>query len=152
MTVAKTSQRKETPELSAPLQDANETESQTASRKRRERTVTRKNAAPLAESTPLNALTPVSPETGHTDIRPRKRLSKAFSRPLDKKIKKETLVRDRFTFPEVEYAQLARLKKRLSEQEVSVKKSELVRAGLMLLSTLDDDELRALLSKVPSVG
>lgn len=82
----------------------------------------------------------------------RKRLSKAFSRPLDKKLKKETLVRDRFTFPEAEYAQLALMKKRLSNQEISVKKSQLVRAGLILLSALDDDNLKAIVQKLPAAG
>ena len=58
-------------------------------------------------------------------------------------------MRERFTLPEVEYAQLAVLKKRMSDRDVSVKKSELVRAGLMLVSALDDNSLQALLAKVP---
>lgn len=94
----------------------------------------------------------LAPETQHPSARIRTRLSKAFSRPLDKQLKKIRLVRDRFTFPEMEYEQLVVLKKRLSDQEIMVKKSQLVRAGLMLLAHLDDEELKNLLAKVPPAG
>ena len=98
------------------------------------------------------ALIPNAPEAKKTGAIKRKRLSKAFSRPLDKKIKKTKLVRERFTLLDVEYAQLEVLKQRLSDQGVSVKKSELMRAGLLLLVALDDVDLPGVLSKVPSVG
>lgn len=100
------------------------------------------------ETTPSSPLVPVAPETRSPDANTRKRLSKAFSRPLDKKLKKETLVRERFTIPEAEYVQFARLKKRLLNQEIAVKKSELLRAGLILLSALDDEKLKDALTKV----
>jgi hypothetical protein len=96
-------------------------------------------------------LTAIAPESKKSSADMRTRLSKAFSRPLDKKLKKETLIRDSFTFPKVEYAQLSLLKKRLSEQGNAVKKSELIRAGLMLLSVLDDSNLKSILAKVPSL-
>ncbi len=98
------------------------------------------------------ALVPNAPETKKTGAAKRKRLSKAFSRPLDKKIKKAKLVRERFTLLDVEYAQLAVLKQRMSDQGISVKKSELMRAGLLLLVALDDPALNEILSKLPTVG
>lgn len=79
----------------------------------------------------------------------RKRLAKAFSRPLDKMRKKEAWVRDRFTLPKSEYEQLAVLKKRLSERGFAVKKSELVRAGLRMISWLDDEALHAAIAELP---
>lgn len=103
-----------------------------------------------ADSQP--ALVAQAPEAKKAGAGKRQRLSKAFSRPLDKKLRKAALVRERFTLPEIEYDQLAVLKKRLSERGISTKKSELVRAGLMLLAALDDDELQALLAKVPSLN
>lgn len=104
---------------------------------------------PLADSTPALAVTP-EPVTPHAPRR--KRLAKAFERPLDKGLKKKAaLVRDRFTFPEDEYAQLVRLKKQLDTLGVKVKKSELVRAGLLLLSSRSDEELKALLAGIPAV-
>lgn len=82
----------------------------------------------------------------------RKRLSKAFPRPLDKKIGPLGLVRDSFVFPEIEHAHLMDLKHRLVAEGVDIKKSELVRAGLVLLASLDDDEMKRLLALVPRVG
>jgi hypothetical protein len=90
-----------------------------------------------------------APEAKKAGVSKRQRLSKAFSRPLDKKLRKTALVRERFTLPEIEYAQLAVLKKRLSDRGTSAKKSELVRAGLLLIAALDDNALQALLAKVP---
>ena len=102
-----------------------------------------------SERASKHALSAPAPEAKKAGTGKRQRLSKAFSRPLEKKLRKAALVRERFTLPEVEYAQLAVLKKRMSDRDVSVKKSELVRAGLMLVSALDDNSLQALLAKVP---
>ena len=106
---------------------------------------------PPVEVASTKTLVPGAPEAKKIGSSKRKRLSKAFSRPLDKKIKKAMLVRDRFVFPEGEYVQLAEMKKRLSEQGMHVKKSELLRAGFMLLSALDEDALKDFLLKVPGV-
>ena len=62
------------------------------------------------------------------------------------------LVRDRFTFTENEYEQLSLLKKRLADQRVISKKSELVRAALALFANLDDTELKEALARIPSIG
>lgn len=76
----------------------------------------------------------------------RKRLAKAFPRPLDKKLKEVEQVREKFTLLADESAQLVALKQRLAVQGVSVKKSELLRAGLLLVAALDDSELQAALA------
>jgi hypothetical protein len=55
-------------------------------------------------------------------------------RPLIEKPKKPKLVRDSFTMPKDEYEQIAALKLSLAKQGRPVKKSELLRAGLLLLS------------------
>jgi PAB1-binding protein PBP1 len=114
--------------------------------------VTKKPAVRVpSEPATIKTLVPGAPEAKKAGTNKRKRLSKAFSRPLDKKIKEAMLVRERFVFPEDEYAQLAEMKKRLSEQGMDVKKSALLRAGFMLLSALDEDALKEILSRVPSV-
>ena len=97
------------------------------------------------------ALIPGAPEARKA-VATKRRLSKAFSRPLDKKLKPAQPVRERFTLLDVEYAQLAVLKKRLADQGVAAKKSDFVRAGLALVSVLDDAQLLALLAKVPPLG
>lgn len=64
------------------------------------------------------------------------------------KTAKVKLVRDTFTFPQTDYEQLGLLKKRAIKLGQDTKKSELVRAGLALLSQLDDTALMAALSGV----
>jgi hypothetical protein len=60
--------------------------------------------------------------------------------------KKIKLVRDSFKFPPEEYAVFAELKRRCAEAGREVKKSELVRAGLMTLKALSDKELIEMLN------
>ena len=64
------------------------------------------------------------------------KLSKKADKP--KKIK---MVRDSFTMPVNEYSQFAALKRKCQLVGVHVKKSELLRAGLLCLSKLSDPEL-----------
>ncbi|RFC39101.1 MAG: hypothetical protein DID90_2727552516 [Candidatus Nitrotoga sp. LAW] len=64
------------------------------------------------------------------------KLSKKADKP--KKIK---MVRDSFTMPVNEYSQFAALKRKCQLVGVYVKKSELLRAGLLCLSKLSDPEL-----------
>ena len=64
------------------------------------------------------------------------------------KIKME---RDSFTMPKEEYAQIATLKKRMETVGKPVKKSELLRAGLKLLSGLEDAALQAALATIPTI-
>ena len=98
---------------------------------------------------------PVQLDAVSSEIKPasgkRKRLSKAFSRPLEKKLKQQTLVRDRFIFPENEYEQLSGLKKKAASLGRPVKKSELVRAGIRLLDALGEKELLAVLDQIPTL-
>lgn len=71
---------------------------------------------------------------------------KATDKPV--KIKME---RDSFTMPKDEYAQIAELKKRLERAGQPAKKSELLRAGLALLSKMDDAALAASLAAIPTI-
>lgn len=69
----------------------------------------------------------------------------------DAKSKKPKLVRDSFTIPKDEYEGIDALKLRAAMQGQLTKKSELLRAGLKLLSTLDDKQLLVALEAVPSI-
>lgn len=51
------------------------------------------------------------------------------------------MVRDSFTMPESDYVKLAELKQKCLEAGVHVKKSELMRAGLLRLSKLNKTAL-----------
>jgi hypothetical protein len=71
--------------------------------------------------------------------------------PKPAKGKRPKLVRDSFTMPEDEYAQIAALKKRMAGLGGDVKKSELLRAGLGLLAALQNKELAAVMAGVERV-
>jgi len=65
--------------------------------------------------------------------------------------KKPKLVRDSFTIPKAEYAAIETLKTRAIGLGTSVKKSELLRAGLMLLQALNDAGFKNALAAVPAL-
>jgi hypothetical protein len=65
--------------------------------------------------------------------------------------KKPKLVRDSFTIPKTEFAAIDTLKNRAIALGTSVKKSELLRAGLMVLQGLNDAAYKAALSAVPTL-
>lgn len=67
------------------------------------------------------------------------------------KTSKVKMERDSFTMPKEEYAQIATLKKRLESLGKPVKKSELLRAGLKLLSAMDDANLKTTMATVPTI-
>lgn len=67
------------------------------------------------------------------------------------KAKKPRLVRDGYTMPEAEHEEIAVLKKRLQKAGVAAKKSEILRAGLLLLVAQSDDALSAALAKVEKI-
>ena len=67
------------------------------------------------------------------------------------KEKKPKLVRDSFTIPKAEYTVLADLKQRAGKLGSSVKKSELLRAGIKALAAMADSALVAALKAVPAV-
>jgi hypothetical protein len=69
----------------------------------------------------------------------------------DKRAKKEKVVRDSFTMPKSDYDKIAALKQKCLEAGVSVKKSEILRAGLVLLESAALKRLLAAVSAVEQV-
>lgn len=67
------------------------------------------------------------------------------------KLPKLKMERDSFTMPKTEYAQFAVLKDRLLKLGQPVKKSELLRAGIMQLAAMTDAALKAAMAKVPTI-
>jgi hypothetical protein len=68
-----------------------------------------------------------------------------------KTAKKPKLVRDSFTMPKDEYLAIETLKQRATRLQRTTKKSELLRAGIMALSAMDDKGFAAILAKVPAL-
>ena len=65
--------------------------------------------------------------------------------------RKPKLVRDSFTIPKTEYAAIDQLKTRAIALGTSVKKSELLRAGLMALVGMNDAACKAAVATVPTL-
>ena len=64
---------------------------------------------------------------------------------------KHKLVRDSFTIPKDEYQVLDALKRRVLGLEQHVRKSELLRAGIQVLSAMNDKALLKALNAVPTL-
>lgn len=77
--------------------------------------------------------------------------AKAAAPEKIKPAKKPKLVRDSFTMPKDEYQAIETLKQRATGLQRIAKKSELLRAGIMALSAMDDKDLVAILAKVPAL-
>lgn len=65
--------------------------------------------------------------------------------------KKPKLVRDSFSIPKTEYAAIDALKTRAVSLGATVKKSELLRAGLMALQSMGDAAFQRALAAVPTL-
>lgn len=68
-----------------------------------------------------------------------------------KQAKKEKVVRDSFTMPKSDYEKITALKNKCLEAGVSIKKSELLRAGLLMLESAAPERLLAAVSSVETV-
>jgi hypothetical protein len=78
------------------------------------------------------------------------RLTKAVEAPKPAKLRQKP-VRDSFTMPETDFALIAMLKARALAAQRETKKSELLRAGLHVLTALDTPALLATLGKLDQV-
>jgi hypothetical protein len=67
------------------------------------------------------------------------------------KMRKAKLVRDSFTMPEQEYAVLGQVKKACIKAGFEIKKSELLRIGVALISQLDTATLQEVLASLPQL-
>lgn len=70
---------------------------------------------------------------------------------VEKKSKKQKVVRDSFTMPKTEYEHIARLKLQCVNAGITVKKSELLRAGLLALGRLSSADLVKAISVLDTV-
>ena len=110
-------------------------------------------AAPVKKpAAPVKAAQAVKP-VKTTAPAPSKTASKVSDKASKKKEKPEKVkvVRDSFTIPKTEYAQIAIMKKRAMDLGLEVKKSELIRAGLALLGSTADVAFRKALGNVPTL-
>jgi hypothetical protein len=68
-----------------------------------------------------------------------------------KKENKKKVVRDSFTMPQTEYLKIAEIKAICLKSKMHVKKSEVLRAGLKALATLNATQLKRALSELEKI-
>jgi hypothetical protein len=108
-------------------------------------TAAKKKAAVTKEVPATKQAAPASETAAQKPKRAKKELVK---KELEKK---EKVVRDSFTMPKSDYAKIAALKQKCLDAGVSVKKSEVLRAGLLLLEGTTLENLLAAISAVETV-
>ena len=106
-------------------------------------------AAKKPASRPANKTT--SAPTRKAPGQPKAKAVTSAQPAVETKPKKPKLVRDSFTFPKDEYQAIAGLKQKALGLKHSAKKSEILRAGLKLLSSLNDKAFLAALTNVPAL-
>jgi hypothetical protein len=111
------------------------------------RQATKKKGAAL-ESAPRGHGTKSKARKKHV-ARPRL-VSVATAAPKER-VKKEKVVRDSFTMPRSDYEKIAVLKQKCLDAGVLVNKSELLRAGLLLLEATSQEHLHAAVLAVEKV-
>ena len=115
-----------------------------------------RKASPAPTATPRKAVArkPVAKPAAKVIVKAAAKTVKVVKAMEPSKIKapkKPKLVRDSFTMPKDEYQVIDSLKQRATRLLHSVKKSELLRAGIMALSAMDDKGFAAILAKVPAL-
>lgn len=114
--------------------------------------------APKAAAKPASRATTAKPAPkAAPKAAPKPAAPKAAAKPktaaVEAKVKapKEKLVRDSFTMPEAEYAVLGQVKKTALKAGFEVKKSELLRVGVALISQIDLATLKKVLASLPQL-
>src|SRR5450830_1057942 len=109
-------------------------------------------AKPAARAAAKPAAKPV-PKTGVKPAKPARVKPKAApaDEPMREKAAKSTLVRDSFTMPAHEYEVLGKVKKACLKAGFEIKKSELLRIGVALISQMDMATLQRVLSDLPQL-
>nr|WP_233446505.1 hypothetical protein [Paraburkholderia terrae] len=106
------------------------------------------NASPAANAKPAKAPKEAKAvKTAKTASAP----ATAAEKKARVKKEKEKVVRDSFTMPKSDYAKIAELKQRCLDAGLSVKKSELLRAGLNLLAVSPAKRLIAAVQELEAV-
>ncbi len=111
-------------------------------------------AKPVAKTVaPKTAAKAVAPKTVAKPVAPKdtvKIVGKVATKPAAKP-KASKVIRDSFTFPETDYRKISELKKACLGLGINAKKSEILRAGLHVLASLDKAKLREVISKIEKI-
>lgn len=121
-----------------------------------------KSAASNTEATPakpqpkvsaakkVSSSKPVASAVSKPEIKPATK--KAAEPKKSKKEAKVKVVRDSFTMPQNEYQKIADIKEACLKDGLHVKKSEVLRAGLLALTLLDLPQLKSVLTNLDKIA
>jgi hypothetical protein len=117
------------------------------------RPVAAKKAAPVRTAAAKTIPKPQSAAPATASVKPAAAPTAAAALAAGKlaKDKKPKMVRDSVTIPKAEYLVLEAMKQRAAQLKVTVKKTELIRAGMKHLATLPDAVFLAAIAAVPSL-
>ena len=108
-------------------------------------------AKPAVKAAPKAAVKPAAKATPKPDVKDDAKPQAAETDAARDKVRKAKLVRDSFTMPEQEYAVLGQVKKACIKAGFEIKKSELLRIGVALISQLDMATLQNVLASLPQL-
>lgn len=120
-------------------------------------------AKPLGKPQPVKAPKPVAKAVvkpakaepvaavASKDVKEVKAVVKAAKEPKVVKKAKLKVVRDSFTMPQSEYLKIAQIKEVGLKAGLQVKKSEVLRAGVIALCAMDDAQLKLALSSLDKI-
>lgn len=107
--------------------------------------------APKADDKPAPKLSAKAAPKAEPKAAPKAASKPARAMAEREKVRKPKLVRDSFTMPEEEYAVLALVKKACLKAGFEIKKSELLRVGVVLISQIDMATLKSVLARLPQL-
>ena len=105
-------------------------------------------------STPVKKVSPVKSVPAKLKVAAKKTTAvstKKATKEIAKPKLKLKVIRDSFTMPQSDYAKIAVLKQALMKSGIQVKKSELLRAGLLELEKLSLAQLKKSVSQVEQI-
>ena len=112
--------------------------------------VAKKAPAKKSPASSVAAVKPTVQKTAPVQVKPLSVKAEASTQKV--KVKKQKMVRDSFTMPELEYQILGDLKKSCLKQCVAIKKSELLRIGMALLKTMTAKQLEVARNKLEKIS
>lgn len=150
-TAPSTTSQRAAPKKAAPRPTkSNKTATSKAPAKAKQANPVRKDAPKAASKSANQATSPASKVKTTAPAKPA--VNKPTASPAkpskDKKVK---VVRDSFTIPKNELLQIGESKKRALGLGVEIKKSELIRAGLQALTSMNDAAFKKALAGVPTI-
>lgn len=103
------------------------------------------------KNTPADTAAIESPKAA-TEVKTVTQLAAELEKPLKtKKKSNDKVIRDSFSFPEIDYLKILQIKAVCLSEGLHVKKGEVLRAGIHLLMQLSQEELTQVMGEVERV-